>query len=258
MSWRYSFLFLLLFLFVFLLVLKNYELWTHPFSGSPEKGESKKVEIKLEGMPMVGSPKEAKPTESIESFIVIGEKNIFTSDRKEFSISSPDQSKPLGRPQIILYGVAIAEDYQSASIVNLGRPLRKGEREIITLKIGEQISGYKLAKILPDRITMEAPGDTFEVLLFDSSMAKRRIYTMTESKPTTITSTIPTSPASPPAVTPKPTLPQALPKAAEPIKPKVIEPPLPKPVTPTPIPDQGILRGRRPIRPYTPPESGGK
>lgn len=258
MSSRYGLLCLLLFLVVFLLALKNYELWINPIEGGPEKGEPKKVETKIEGMSTVVNPKETKSNESIESFIIVAEKNIFTPERKEFSISSIDPSKPLGRPQIILYGVAIAEDYQSASIVNPGRPLRKGEREIITLKIGDQIGGYKLAKIFPDRITLEAQGDTFEVLLFDLSMPKKRTFMKTETKPAAVTSTLSTSPVSPPAVAPQPASPQALPRPAEPIRERVIEAPLPRPVTPTPPPDQGILRGRRPMRPYTPPESGEK
>ena len=260
MSWRYGLLCFLLFFVVFLLALKNYELWTHPIEGRPEKGESKKAETKLEGMPPGMNPKETKSIEPIESFSIIAEKNIFTPERKEFSIPSLDQSKPLGRPQIILYGIAIAEGYQSASIVNPGRPLRKGEREIMTLKIGDQVGGYKLASILPDRITLEAQGDKFEVLLFDLSVPKKRTYTKTETKPASITSTLPTPPTSLPVPTaaPQPAPPQAIPRPAEPTKERAIEAPLPRPVTPTPPPDQGTLRGRRPMRPYTPPETGGK
>ena len=35
--------------------------------------------------------------------------------------------KSVIRPQITLYGVVIAEDYQIASIINPGRPLHKGD-----------------------------------------------------------------------------------------------------------------------------------
>lgn len=79
------------------------------------------------------------------------------------------------RPQIVLYGVTIFGDYQSASVVNPGRPLRKGERETLTIKIGEKIGEYKLAKVLSDRITLEAEEDTFEVLLYDPKMPKKEL-----------------------------------------------------------------------------------
>jgi FKBP-type peptidyl-prolyl cis-trans isomerase len=76
---------------------------------------------------------------------------------------------------VILYGVTIAGDFQAASLVNPGRPLKKGERETMTVKIGEKIGEYKLAKIQPDRITMESNGDSFEVLLYDSRNPKKRM-----------------------------------------------------------------------------------
>ena len=44
----------------------------------------------------------------------------------------------------------------------------------MTLKIGEKIGEYKLAKILPDRITMEATGDSFDVLLYDPKVPKKK------------------------------------------------------------------------------------
>ena len=57
-----------------------------------------------------------------------------------------------------------------------------------------------------DRVTLEAEGDTFEVLLYDQSMAKRRSEIRTESKPATITSTQPV-PSPPAAGSPVPTSP---------------------------------------------------
>jgi hypothetical protein len=257
MSLRYGvFCFLLCFV-VLLMALKNYELWTRPIAGSPEEGEIKKTETKTEGSPVPGSQRAATP---IASYIFVADKNIFSPERKEFSFTGTgiDQSKPMTRPQITLYGVTISRDYQSATIVNPGRPLRKGEREMITLTIGDRVGEYKLAKILPDRITMEAGEDSFEVLLFDSTMPKKRTFTKTESKPAEITSTSPV-PASAPAPAPAP-VPRAAeaPKPAEPPKQRVIEPPLPRPATPTPAPYPGTYPGRRPMRPYTPPGSEGK
>lgn len=234
MSLRYGFLCILLLLFVLLLVLKNYEIWTTPIELLPEKGTVKKSVMKTDSQPM-GSQKEKT---SIESNIFVAEKNIFTPERKEFPVivtpPSPEMKKPVVRPKIILYGVTIAEGYQSASIVNPGRPLKKGEREITSLKVGESIGEYKIAKILPDRIVLEGTGDSFEVLLYDPKAPKQRTYVKTETKPATITSTLP-SPA--PTPIPKPPSTQAIPGAkAEPIEGKVIEAQVPRPVTPAPVP----------------------
>jgi hypothetical protein len=54
--------------------------------------------------------------------------NIFNPERKDFAaIGSGMSAKPVVRPQVILYGVTIAGDYRSASVINSGRPLKKGE-----------------------------------------------------------------------------------------------------------------------------------
>ena len=45
---------------------------------------------------------------------------------------------------------------------------------MMTVKLGDQIGEFKLAKILPDRITMEAAGDSFEVLLYDPRTPKTK------------------------------------------------------------------------------------
>jgi hypothetical protein len=253
MSLRYGVFCLLLCFVVLLLALKNYELWTRPIAESLEEGEIKKAETKTEGPSILAGQRGPMP---IASYIFVADKNIFSPERKEFSITGTglDQSKPMTRPQIVLYGVTISRDYQSATIVNPGRPLRKGEREMITLTVGERVGEYKLAKILPDRITMEAGEDSFEILLFDSTMPKKRTFTKTESKPAEVTST---SPTPVPAPVPVPRAAEA-PKPTEPPKERVIEPPLPRPVPPTPAPYPGTFPGRRPTRPYTPPGSEGK
>jgi hypothetical protein len=250
MSWRYGVFSLLLFVAVVLLGLKNYSVWTQPLEILQEEGRAKKGETKVEGALVTGRQKE---TTSIASTIAISEKNIFNPDRREFSLTTPEELKPMGRPQIVLYGIAIAKDYQAAALVHPGRPLRKGEREMITLKIGEKVGEYKLAKILPDRITMESGDDSFEVLLYDANAPKKRPVVRTEVKPPEVRSTAPAP--SPPAPVPVPKAAEA-PKPAEPPKERVMEPPLPRPVTPTPPSYPSTLRGRRPVTPYAPPESG--
>jgi hypothetical protein len=249
MSFRYMALCLLLGFIVLHLGMKNYDLWTQPIEGFLEEGRTRKGENKTEAVTLSGGPRE---TMSMAAPIMISEKNIFNPERKEFSVTIPDQSKPMMRPQIILYGVTIKEDYQSATIVNPGRPLQKGEREMMTLKIGEQVGEYRLAKILPDRIIMEAGEDSFEVLLYDTKLPKRRTSIRTETKPAEVTTT---SPAPAPAPVPKAA---TAPKPVEPPKERVIEAPLPRPISPSSPSYPSILRGRRPVRPSTSPQSEGQ
>ena len=259
MSTKYFILGFLLILITLLLFLKNYEIWTYTPEAVPEKEEIKKSEKKPDPLLMGGGQKNPA---SIQSYISISEKNIFNPERKEFPVLGGNAKKPLVRPQIVLYGVTIAGDYQAASIVNSGRPLTKGERELMTAKIGDQVGEYKLAKILSDRITMEAEGDSFEVLLYDPRMPKRRMDVKTEVKPATITSTQPL-PAPRTAGPPPFMAPTGGPVPASPLpsigasKPtasgeQMATPPPTSPVRPT-FPSTDIRRGRRPI--YTPPPS---
>ena len=259
MSLKYGIFCLLLSFIVLLLVLKNVDIWTHPLEFPPEKGTEKKGEKKPEAPSMVREPKD---TTSIKSYILIAEKNIFHPERKEFPILGGDTKKPIVRPQIVLYGVTIAGYYQSASVANPGMPLKKGERELMTVKVGNQVGEYKLAKILSDRITMEAEGDSFEVLLYDPRMPKRRMDVKTEAKPATITSTQPTPaprttgslPPTAPTGGPVPASPLTSIGASKPTAPgeQVATPPPTIPFRPT-IPSTDIRRERRPIS--TPPPS---
>ena len=193
MSLRYGILNLLVFISIILLASKIYETWMHPIEVPLEMEATEKQVPKIQIPQII---QEKKEFSNIPSYTTISEKNIFNPERRDFTTQfGPERKKPLVRPQIILYGVAMAGDYQSASVSNPGRPLKKGEREAMTLKIGDRIGEYKLAKILPDRIALEAMEDTFEVLLYDPNKPKQRIYAKTDTKPAAITSTLHTSPA---------------------------------------------------------------
>jgi hypothetical protein len=255
MSLKYGTLCFVLFLVVVFLAVKNYEAFTSPLELTPDKGEVKK-ETKSNPSPKMEVTKEPQ---SIVPHNLIAEKNIFNPDRKDFPATAMSK-KPVVRPQIVLYGITIAGDYQSASVVNPGRPLKKGERELMTVKIGDQVGEYKLAKIMSDRITMETEGDTFEVLLYDPRMPKKRMDGKTETKPATIISTQPTpaprtaGPLPPTAPTGGPVPASTSIGASRPTAPgeQVATPPPTSPVRPT-IPPANIRRGRTPF--YTPPPS---
>jgi hypothetical protein len=196
---------------------------------TPDKETVKKSGEKTEAPPVAESQRGSTPGSASS----ISEKNIFSPERKDFPLPGAEGKKPVVRPKIILYGVTIAGDYQAASIVNPGRPLRKGERETMTLKIGDKVGEYTLAKILSDRVSLEAQGDTFEVLLYDATMPKKRMEVKTETKQAAGTSTSPLTPAAPAAAS-----------TARPA-PSIIATPAPVPPTQPPRLPLASRRGRR-------------
>jgi hypothetical protein len=253
MSSKYRLLSFLVLGLVVLLIFKNYEIWTQPVEWAPEENIGKGPQGNPEGPSTVGTPK--NPT-SIKSYISIAEKNVFSPERKDFPIPADNGIKQLVRPQVILYGVTMAGDYQAASIASPGRPLHKGERETFTVKKGERIGEYKLTRVLSDRITLEADGDTFEVLLYDPSMSKKRSHIRTKSKPPTITSAQPaSSPPVPGSPMPKPPTPSTVvPRPSSPAgaAQKRVVTPSPEGPGGQPLPRPGFPRRRMSYPPSVP------
>lgn len=171
------------------------------FAQGPSK---EKMETKVEG---ASAPVETKKNSKELLYTAIAEKNLFNPERKEFPLmiqtgTGGEIRKPIVRPQIILYGVTITENYQSATLSNPGGSLQKGGKEIVTLRAGEKLGEYKVAKVLPDRVVMELGEDSFEVLLYDPKNPKKRTFVRTEVKPATVataasqTSSVPAAPVS--------------------------------------------------------------
>lgn len=253
MTLRYGVLSLLALVTIVLLAIENYETWTAPLQVISEKAGSKKSVTKPDVSRPPGDQKDSRATSSIASYIFIAERNPFHPDRKEFPVVAPPEAqktevkKPIVRPQVTLYGVTIVDHYQSATISYPGRPLQKGERETVTVKIGDRVADYKVSQILPDRIDLEAPEDRFQVLLYDAGTPKRRVYAKTENKPATSTSTA----SGPPAATPeaaKLVPPPGTPPA--PGAPRQI--PSPPPMAPTPAPSPSVSPAPAPPVPSTP------
>jgi hypothetical protein len=278
---RFGILAFFLILFVLLLAYLNYDIWSHPSPRVSQKEKTKKMELKpkVEPPAPVAIPRETSGSEAIQ---VISEKNLFNPDRKEFSVQTAggEQAKPVARPQVVLYGIVIAEGNEMATVVNPGRPLRKGEREAMTVKVGDRIGDYKLAKVLPDRIVLEASGDSFEIPLHDPKVPKKRTEIRTTPIQAASTPSLPTIggvpypvPGRPPIVGgtypstfpvpgsavpttslprpvyPSPSIPQA---AARPAGPTQVMPgstPLSGPQPPSSVPDSGSYRGRRLVGP---------
>ncbi len=235
-------------------------LWASP----PERDSGQKAIHKPEGKPAGNGPSKVAKEGGEKPYTALVEKNIFSPDRKEFPLPISTMGLPLGsmkrqptRPQVVLYGVTLAGDYQSASIVQQGRPLKRGEREMVTLKVGDMVGEYKLTKILSDRILLEAEEDRFEILLYDATKPKSRTAVRTETRPAAVTSALtgpsPVEPARPVTPgplaqeTPRPTVPAAIPSQERvatppgpaPGLPLAVTPPTPQapqPTTPSPSP----------------------
>jgi type II secretory pathway component PulC len=179
-SFQYKILNLILFSVVLFAAFMNYETWSH--LRDPGKGAPQIPQARLENSSKEAAGSVKETPEPLHSYRVVWERNIFSPKREEFLLVAPipsGQEKPAGRPPVILHGVVVGDNYQSASVSSPGRSLRKGERETMILKIGDSIGGYRLAKVMEDRITVEAAGDSFEVLLYDPKKPKVRVEVKT-------------------------------------------------------------------------------
>ena len=218
MTLRYGTLCLVALITVVLLAFENYETWTASPEAVSQKAVSKKPTPKTKEPQFAADQKDSRsnpdtaPT-TIASYIFISEKNPFNPGRKEFpvpEVPKAEVKKPVVRPQVTLYGITIVGDYQSATISYPGRTLQKGEREALTVRLGDQVGEYKVSQILQDRIGLKTEEDSFEVRLYDSGAPKKRSTVKTENKPTAVVSTASGSGGtSPEGVKPAPRIPGA-------------------------------------------------
>jgi hypothetical protein len=256
MSRRFWLINLLLIFILVLLSVKGYDVWTRPNTRELEAVASKSKPIASSPPGSVAGKKEAAPAKGFQS---IAEKNLFSPDRKEFPIlGSPDGRKGVGRPNVVLYGVTLGEDYQAALITNPGRRPERGERETMSVKVGDKVGEYQVANISGDRITLENEGDSFDVLLYDPSRPKKppALPPPPIARPSPTPPTPTPSPGTPPRpVTPSPGVSQpSLPPP--PTSPGMSQSPLPPPAGRQP-PSRNLLRQRRapvspPVSPRTP------
>lgn len=278
MNSRYGIFCLILFLAVLGLGVKNYEIWSQPAGAGIKREVPKKPETRTEFLPGVSAPAPAIPRDAYKP---IAEKNIFHPDRQEFPVSATGQMRSSARPQVALHGIVLGRDYQSATIVNPGRSLMKGEREAKTVKLGDRIGDYQVSKIQEDRILLDSGEDSFEVLLYDPSAPKKRVEVKTPAPAVSVTSSAggpspasgpspPSSPGAPPrapvpspaqAFRPAPQIPQPAPQAGAAASSGQEAPAqalTPQPTPSTPTPGTGIWRGRRQFQPVSPETPQGK
>lgn len=121
--------------------------------------------------------KKRKPPESAYRDVVA--KDLFSEDREEYIPEEPEsdakaeQLKIPGK-KIILYGIVLIDDYQSALISN---PVKKsGEPKDRWVKIGDTVGDLKVADIQKESITLAQGDDTYNVLLYDKDNPKKRTF----------------------------------------------------------------------------------
>jgi len=172
---------LFLILIVVYMAIKSYEEWTNPRPRGKETTDAKQKAAASSPSGPIAKKGETPPP---AHYKVISEKNLFSLDRKEFppplpppepkSVAKP-APKPPARPNLTLYGVAIiGEELRTALVNNPHRRADKGERETMTVRVGDRVGEYSVRQILEDRITMETTEDSFDVLLFDPAKQKKR------------------------------------------------------------------------------------
>jgi hypothetical protein len=259
MSKRFWLINVLLIFILVLLSVKVYDVWTRPNTRGLDPSAPKAKPVTSSPVVSAGGKKETAPAKGFQS---ISEKNLFSPERKEFPIlASPGGGKGTGRPTVVLYGVTLGEDYQAALITNPGRRPERGERETMSVKVGDKVGEYQVAKIAADRITLENEIDSFDVLLYDPSQPKKRPAPATPPPPTTARTTpTPRTPTPSPGTPPRPVAPSpggkqpSLPPA--PTSPGMSQSPLPPPTGRQPA-SRNLLRQRRapvvpPVSPRTP------
>jgi len=234
---------LALILIVVYLAVKNYEEWTSPMPRPKETAEVKAKPTSPSSLLTAAKKGETPPP---DNYKVISEKNLFSIERKEFppplpppepvakdKVSAPP--KPPARPNLTLYGVAIVgEDIRTALISNPTRRADKGERETMTVRVGDKVGEYSVRQILEDRITMESTGDSFDVLLFDPAKQKKRAVVGPAAPPTGPAG----KPGEPPRVAP------VQPRPVTPASPPTLQPPRPQPTPGTTPSPRDLLRER--------------
>lgn len=120
------------------------------------------------------------------SYAVIGEQNLFHPER----IIPPEkkEEKLIPKPEVVLYGVLIADDKSIAFIEDKKAPYStpgRGQRQR-ALKKGDQLSGYVLTEIAPNHVVFAKGNDKMKVMLDDGAKRKPGAATATKTAPTAV------------------------------------------------------------------------
>jgi len=111
---------------------------------------------------------------SLTDYTMVAEDNLFHPER-EIPAETTD-SQPLEQPEFVLYGTLITDGVRVAYLEDLKSPRStqgRGKRQTV-VKIGDNMSGFTLKEIYPDKVIMVRGQDTMVVDLLDSSSKKTR------------------------------------------------------------------------------------
>ncbi len=178
-------------------------------------------------------------------YAVISNKNLFHPERMIPPEKQPEKVVP--KPDVFLYGTLIAGDASYAFIEDKKAPHStpgRGKRQI-TLKKGDNLSGYTLGEIEANRIVFIKGEDRVVVMLNDQG--KRRT---SDTPGTARTATAAPPPASPGAPSSPQFIPSSTPAAASP-GPGIAGPP----ARPSPPPTQPSLSSAPQAAPSSPQDA---
>ena len=118
-------------------------------------------------------------------YAVIGDKNLFHPDRviPPEKKTKTETAKEKVKPDIVLHGTMITDQLKLAYIEDKKAPSTspgRGTRQI-TLKEGDQISGYKLTQITDKMIVLTNGGE--QMILYLDELKERKTETTMTAKP---------------------------------------------------------------------------
>jgi len=113
---------------------------------------------------------------SMTEYVVIAEKNLFHPDRKLLENKEKLKQIPKIIPDIVVYGTIIEDNFKVAFIEdkrNIFRSSGRGIRQK-TIKIGDEISGYKVKDITENSIVLTSTVDEIIYKVEESSEWKHK------------------------------------------------------------------------------------
>jgi hypothetical protein len=135
------------------------------------------VSVQRESMPGKGSVKAATESQvpSAADYVMVGENNLFHPER--IIPREKKEEKPLPKPEIVLYGTMISDDLKVAYVEDLKAPRNtpgRGRRQL-SLHMGDELGGFVLKEISPDKIVMKRGEEVLTVPVSDSHKKPKKV-----------------------------------------------------------------------------------
>ncbi len=125
-------------------------------------------------LPVAGKEVSLRHMPDIAAYEAIEAHNLFSPSRKPpqeaveaASASADDKPVPPPPPpdKIYLNGVILSDEYKGALVRDL--QAKPGQRQERWVSVGDSVEGFKVAAIARDRIVLEGPGGSYEIMLHD-------------------------------------------------------------------------------------------